>query len=107
MSSVWKKPTFSLKQQETNWLNLTWATHDQFCHCDDPWLHFLIIINKQGNAPKPESDVNNIKCLLTGTKTDTTTADIEKDIGLEEGDLEKLFADDGGNPEEEPENSKR
>lgn len=98
MSSIWKKPTFSLRQQENNWIGIVFSTHDAWCHCEDVWLHLMIILNKQGNAPKPESEVENIKCLLTGTDTATTKEDhTEEDVvtGFNDGELEKLFAEDG------------
>lgn len=99
MSSVWKQPTYSLRQQEQQWLNLFHTAHDQFCHCDDPTFHFLIVINRGSQAPKPESDVKNIQCLLTGipaTKEDTTPEDVV--TGFDDGELEKLFSE---NTEEE------
>ena len=99
MSSCWKKPFYTPKQQEKNWLNLTFACHDQFCHCDDPWLHFLILLNKTGSAPKPEEDIKNIKCLLTGdTHTEEEDNPIEKEdeTGFIDGELERLFQEDEG-----------
>lgn len=98
MTSFWKRPQSSLRQQENNWIGIIFMTHDAFCQCDDPWFHLLVVLNKQGNAPKPESDVNNIKCLLTGTKPTPTEEDhTEEDVvtGFDDGELEKLFAEDG------------
>lgn len=70
------------------------------CGCKDPILHLLIIINREGNAPKPETDVKNIKCLLTGEKDGHG----EKDIIEEEfapGELDLLFSEPGDNDEED------
>lgn len=90
MSSIWKKPTFSLRQLELHWQNNCWNTHDLFCHCDQPWLHMMILINKGGKAPKPESEIKNILCLLTGEGASTTATE-EDDPGFLNGELEKLF----------------
>lgn len=96
MSSIWKKPLYSPRQQELKWLNLMWESHDQFCSCSDPPLHLLVLINKDSKAPKPVEDIKNLKCLLTGKDTGTDHTGID---GLEDGELEKLFA------EEEEENA--
>nr|UHS18225.1 MAG: hypothetical protein [Betatorquevirus sp.] len=107
MSSIWKKPTTTPRQLELGWLNLFHQAHDQFCQCEDPDLHYLMVINKFSNFKKPESEIINIKCLLTGKPTGTTTTtEEEKDIHIDEGDLESLFEKDF---EEEPtgENSER
>lgn len=106
MSSVWKKPTSSVRQQENAWMNSIFQNHDFWCHCDDPWLHFLIVLNKNSNAPKPEAEIRNIKWLVTGKPTIPTTTEENVD-GLEPGDLEKLFAEDGGNEKDDPEDIKR
>lgn len=98
MSSCWKKPSYSLRQQEKNWINLTFAAHDQFCHCDDPWEHLLIILNKDSNAPKPESEVRNIKWLLIGKPTgeEDPTDPTTEDTGFLDGELERLFDETNG-----------
>lgn len=97
MSSVWKKPTSSPRQQELAWRNLIFQSHDQFCHCEDVDLHFILLMNKFGNTPKPESDVRNIKWLITGKpeeeKEDTTEKD---DPGFLDGELEILFKETSG-----------
>lgn len=108
MSSIFKKPTSSPRQQELGWLNLVHQSHDQFCHCEDPDLHLLLCLNKFNNWKKPEKDVRNIKCLLTG-KTDIpiTTTEEKEDLGFDAGDLEQLFAEDGEEPENTTEDPKR
>lgn len=98
MSSVWKYPQASPRKQELLWMNILWSTHDQFCECQDPVLHLMILINRDSSARKPTSDIKNIKCLLTGettTKEDTKPEDFD-DLDIEDGELEKLFAEDGG-----------
>lgn len=102
---MWKRPSYTPKSQENHWVNIIFESHDQFCGCDDPWLHLLDILNRQGNARKPLTDINNIKCLLTGIK-DTTKEDKEntEDAGFYPGELERLFEENGGDADtEEPE----
>lgn len=99
MSSIWKKPNVTPRYQELTWMNLIHQSHDQFCQCEDADLHFLILLNRFGGARKPESDISNIKCLLTGdTSKTSTTETAEEDIGIDTGDLEKLFEEDIGEP---------
>lgn len=99
MSSIWKKPNVTPRYQELTWMNLVHQSHDQMCQCEDPDLHFMILINRFGGARKPEEDIKNIKCLLTGdTSKATTTETVEEDIGIDSGDLEKLFEEDIGEP---------
>lgn len=95
MSSLWKKPTYNIKQLETHWVNNVFHSHDLWCHCEDTITHFMSIINKQNNAPKPLEDIKNIKCLITGIPTtkDPTT---EEEEPFGDGELEKLFAEDAG-----------
>lgn len=93
MTSLLKKPPYSPRQQEKNWINITFAAHDQICGCDDPWLHLLILLNKEGNAPKPAVDIQNLKWLLIGKPdiAENTTDDHGDETGFYEGELEKLF----------------
>lgn len=102
MSSLWKMPNLSPRQQELTWLNLFHTTHDQFCFCKDPLLHFLQLINKDSNFKKPLKDICNIKCLLTGPSTTTEDGedqDIE-DGGFLEGELDRLFTEENGEKED-------
>lgn len=97
MFSSWKTPTSSKRQQELQWIGVINSTHDFFCHCDDPTKHLLYCLNKFSGFQKPEADISNIQCLLTGhsSTTEETSTKIE-DAGLEEGELENLFAEDTG-----------
>ena len=95
MTSLWKKPTYSPRQQELKWLNLMWESHDQMCSCQDPPLHLMVLINRDSKAPKPEADIRNLKCLLTGTETKDTQPEEDEDPIFEPGILEKLFEEDG------------
>lgn len=108
MSSVWKRPTSSPRQQELAWRNLIFQSHDQFCHCEDVDLHFILLMNKFGNAPKPESEIKNIKWLITGKpdipEEDTTEKD---DPGFLDGELEMLFNENTGDAKEKEEPTTR
>lgn len=101
MFSSWKTPTSSKRQQELSWIAIINSTHDQICHCEDPTYHLLYCLNKFSGFQKPEIDIKNIQCLLTGhsSTTEETTLKIE-DAGLEEGELENLFAEDTGEQKE-------
>lgn len=90
MSTLLKETVYSPKQLETHWINNIFHSHDLFCGCPKPLLHLLTVINRNSAAPKPESEIPNIQCLLTGETTMATTGD----HGIEEGELEKLFAED-------------
>lgn len=91
MSRQLQNPAYQGKALEQQWINNIFSSHDLMCGCRDPILHLLILLNKQGKAIKPETEVRNIKCLITGEKDseDNDMADIDQ------GDLEALFADDG------------
>ena len=55
----------------------------------------MIVINRGSQAPKPDLDIKNIQCLLTGITTekeDTTQEDVVTGFG--DGELEKLFSED-------------
>lgn len=102
MSSIWRPPTSSRRQQELAWRNTVFQVHDFFCHCDDPDLHFLIVMNKFNGAPKPEPEIKNIKCLLTGNTATTEATEDKEETGFYDGELEKLFQETDGTKEEEP-----
>lgn len=107
MFSLWKKPTSSNRQQELQWMNIINTTHDQICHCDEPTLHLLYCINKFSSAQKPETDLRNIQCLLTGVRT-TTGEDKEKDdAGFLDGELEDLFKENEPDTPEKDTGEKR
>lgn len=95
MSKQLKKPLYEGKHLEQQWINCFYSTHDLCCGCEDPLLHFLIICNKKGNAPKPEDDIKNIKCLITGEEDDT------EDV-FGPGELEELFKEEDGGTEDDP-----
>lgn len=99
MSNQLKPTLYKEKSLELQWLNNIFSSHDLCCGCNDPVLHLMILINKTGEAPKPEEEIKNIKCLLTGGKPTTV-----EDIDLSPGDLEELFKEeDDGDHTENPE----
>lgn len=95
MFSSWKRPTSSKRQQELAWIGIINSTHDQICHCDDPTYHLLYCLNKFSGFQKPEVDIKNIQCLLTGHSSPIAEGgDKLEDAGILEGELENLFAED-------------
>lgn len=86
MSKLLTPSIYSNKGLENNWVNLTWNAHDMICGCNNAWKHLADILKRQGNQlclPSTSTDD-------AGTQTD---AGEEKDI-LEDGDLDRLFAED-------------
>lgn len=103
MSSMWKKPWYSPRQQEQNWLNGIWQTHDNFCSCGETWLHLLYCINKDSPFKKPLTDIKNIQCLLIGKEDVPTTSKEDDDPGFLPGELDALF--DEGSTKRDTENA--
>lgn len=86
--NFWKEPCYGPKRQELNWINgcITW--HDNICGCNEPAEHLLFkLAEKSGYLL-----VKKQKCLTDGGETKDTGKD--DDIGLEDGELERLFAED-------------
>ncbi len=107
MFSLWKTPTSSKRQQELQWMNIINQCHDQFCHCDNPTFHLIYCINKFSSTQKPEKDLKNIQCLLTGAPI-TTGEDKEKeDGGFLDGELEDLFKENEPDTAEKDTGEKR
>lgn len=94
MSKQLQNTIYYGKALENQWRNNIFSSHDLMCGCNNPILHLLIILNREGNAPKPEEDIKNILCLITG-EPDTKTGEPEEDV-LKEGDLDILFKEDFG-----------
>lgn len=94
--------SLSPRQQEIKWLNIIHETHDQFCSCNSTLQHLLSCINHQNNSTKlSKKEINKQLCLLTGetTETDGGAAGDAVD-GLDFGDLEELFSENIGEPDE-------
>lgn len=102
MSKQLQHPAYQGKAIEAQWRNLIFSSHDLMCGCNDPILHLIIILNREGNAPKPEDDIKNIKCLITGEDAKDGGKDIIPD-DFEPGELDRLFSE-LGETEEEDEN---
>lgn len=99
MSKFLQHSLYTGKALENQWINNIFQSHDLFCGCPKPIRHLLCILNKQGNCPKPEDEIKNIECLITGEKDDFNLDDISP------GELEQLFAEEGdGDGEKDTEN---
>lgn len=109
MYSSWKNPTSSKRQQELQWIGIINSCHDQFCHCDDPTNHLLYCLNKFSGFQKPEPDIRNIQCLLTGITPTTVEEETKEkdDPGFLEGELENLFAEENTETKENADTSGR
>lgn len=86
MSTLLTPSIYSNKALENNWVNCIWNTHEMFCSCNDPWKHLADILYRQGT-----------KLCLPSTGTDAATStdpDVTEDVGLEPGDLDRLFEED-------------
>lgn len=94
MSTIYKKPLYTPRQQENTWMNMIYTSHDQFCGCDEPLIHFMQLINRDSPCIKPLKDIKNIKCLLTGADDADTKPTEEENPGFFDGELEKLFAEE-------------
>lgn len=99
MSSSWKPCLYGPKRQELNWINLTCATHDQFCGCDNPIEHLCkIALKKEGIFGFTKENLQQLCHDFTtedGTGDHGKDGDGEKEELPDFGDLEKLFEEDG------------
>nr|ALN98240.1 ORF2 [Chimpanzee anellovirus] len=89
MSKLLTPALYKGKSLENQWINGIFHQHDLFCGCHDPITHLLTVLNRQGKAPKPESEIPNIKCLITG-EDNVPGEDVD---AFGPGELEALFAD--------------
>lgn len=88
MTHFLKNPVYNGRAMELQLMNATINCHDLCCGCQTPVLHLKEIINTFSYSPCPRT---------TGEKEDhhgdkETTDALE---GLEDGELDRLFADDG------------
>lgn len=80
--SKFLQPTFyNGRQQETNWINFNIHFHDSFCGCPEPLNHLRYLLNQQY---RPTNDA--------GTSTEIGGIQEKDEIGIDDGDLERLFA---------------
>lgn len=82
-----KNTHYGLRGLETNWVNIIFQTHDQFCGCDDTWKHLDHIRQQQ--------------CHRSEEPTAGTSTEIAQEDGFGFGDLELLFAEEEGEPVED------
>lgn len=89
MSKYYKKPSYTSRHQQLQWINTMVSVHDLHCYCDKPLNHIIIgIIDQEPTIQFDKEDSKKIeKCLTT-----TDGEDVLDDFG--DGELEKLFADD-------------
>ncbi len=81
------------KEQQINWINTLVHVHDLQCYCNKPLEHTIDTIFKQEkNLRLENSTKQNIQKCLT---IDTVTIK-EEDDQFGDGELEALFAEDGG-----------
>ncbi len=86
---MFKPPTPNQRRDELKFINIICGVHDTLCDCYSPVQHASKILQKH---------LEQQQC-----HTDTTTAAVEDDHGLDFGeDLEKLFAQDTDVTEEDP-----
>lgn len=86
MSSFLTPSIFSKNGLENQWVNAIWNTHELFCGCNNTWKHLGAILSRQGT-----------QLCLPSTTTDAATStdpDVTEDVGLEPGDLDRLFEED-------------
>nr|UHS18394.1 MAG: hypothetical protein [Betatorquevirus sp.] len=82
MSKYLREPCYRNRQLENKWINVIFESHDLICGCNTPIDHLNHIIDEQRCPPSTAKD---------GEKT-TGKAEEEP---FTDGDLERLFAEDG------------
>lgn len=94
MSRYYKKPTYGDRHKQLQWINNMVGLHDMHCYCDKPLQHIITgIIEHEPSLHFDTEDSKKIqKCLST-----TAIEDVLDDFG--EGELEKLFSEDVGEPD--------
>lgn len=107
MSFYYKPPIYGPRGLEKQWYNNIFHSHDLFCGCDSTIHHLLSLIASQTTpSDLPGTQELFKKCLpstttgITGTITATAgEKESEDDLGIDIGDLEKLFEEDGAGEE--------
>lgn len=82
MSDYLKPSLYNGRGQENQLLNLMFHGHDMICGCNYPDKHLTFLLQRE-------------KCHLskgTNTGDETTGTAKEEETGIDEGDLERLFA---------------
>lgn len=86
MSSYLTPAIYSKNALENQWVNTIYNTHDLCCGCNDAIKHLAAILSRKGSQ----------LCLPSTSTADAgvqATDGGEEDI-LEDGDLDRLFAED-------------
>ncbi len=85
-------PGLTTRELSLQWRNMIVHFHDIICKCNSPLEHTIDnIICNEPNLRLPESTKKQLQKCLSGTAD--TGADAAADDGLQDGDLEALFAD--------------
>lgn len=87
--NFYKEPKYGPSRKELNWINGCIIMHDNFCGCDEPANHLLFAVAKKSGYLVVK---NQQKCLTSGE--DQEDGGIEEDTGLQDGELERLFAEE-------------
>lgn len=88
------KPTlYTGKSKENQLLNTVFSAHDLTCGCEDPPSHLtLLLIEKYQPTKFTKEDKKIIQKWHTSIQEEDTTG--EDETGLQEGELDALFAED-------------
>lgn len=81
MSKFLQPVKYNGRQQENNWINFNIHYHDSFCGCPDPLKHLKHLLDQQCRHFKDAA-----------TTTETGGIPDDGDFGIDDGDLERLFA---------------
>lgn len=88
MTHFLKDPLYNGRAMELQLMNATINCHDLCCGCMTPVLHLKEIINTFSYSPCPRTTGGD-----DDHRGDKETTDALE--GLEDGELDRLFADDG------------
>nr|ALN98248.1 ORF2 [Gorilla anellovirus] len=102
----WQPPCLNWLGRELQWLNGIHSTHDTWRGCSSVTTHFLRAVSAR-NEFIPVKTAETIRCLTSTTEVGETSTPLvagedadafaAADVGLEEGELEQLFAEHGEN----------
>jgi len=81
MSKFLQPTQYNGRQQENNWINFNIHFHDSFCGCPEPLTHLQHLLNERCRHFKDAT-----------TTTETGGIQEKDEIGIDDGDLERLFA---------------
>lgn len=101
MSKYYQTVPYTYKHKARDWVNTHVSVHDIYCSCNKPLEHIVLgIFDQEPNLRFDSEDKQKIqKCL-------TTTEDGDALDGFGDGELEKLFEEDIGEPDTATENDR-